>query len=174
MRLSHSGTNVGSTILASSLVEGLSSIQALRVVASSGSVQSEGATVSSTETSVTLPIHRTFIIGGATIYKQALESLPNLNRILLTRVLEPSFDDCDVFLPEFRPVEEYDSRNGKEVSDAGVVANSTEPPSWVHTSHENLVRWAGFDVAKGINEEKGIKYEFQMWVRGGDPYSDEI
>jgi len=74
------GVNAGSTILASSLLEGLSSIQDLGKARSSG-------TTTSTESSATedrvphtplLPIiHRTFIIGGATIYTQALQTLPN-------------------------------------------------------------------------------------------------
>ena len=43
-------------------------------------------------------INHVFIIGGASIYKQALAS-PTLTRILLTRVLEPDFDDCDAYFP---------------------------------------------------------------------------
>lgn len=175
-----SGANAGSTILASSLLEGLSSIQDL------GKAGSNGATTS-TESSTTeypaphtplLPIiHRTFIIGGATIYTQALRTLPNLNRILLTRILEPAFDECDVFLPEFRPSVESEPADKEESrnrvahahADTG-VAKSAELP-WGQVDHDDLVQWAGVDVAKGVNEEKGVKYEFQMWMRGGDSYS---
>jgi len=172
-----SGVNAGSTILASSLLEGLSSIQDLGKARSSG-------TTTSTESSATedrvphtplLPIiHRTFIIGGATIYTQALQTLPNVNRILLTRIFEPSFDECDVFLPEFRPPVESESADKegsrKGVADAGAdigVAKSAGLP-WVQADHDDLVQWVGVDVAKGVNEEKGVKYEFQMWMRGGD------
>ncbi|CUA73907.1 Dihydrofolate reductase [Heliothis virescens] [Rhizoctonia solani] len=40
-----------------------------------------------------------FIIGGASIYTQALEH-PATTRILLTRILEPAYEECDVFFPE--------------------------------------------------------------------------
>ena len=30
---------------------------------------------------------------------------------------------------------------------------------------EELSRWAQFDVPAGVQEEKGVQYEFQMWVR---------
>lgn len=177
MRICCSGKNTGSVILASSLSEGLASIQALKTFPSNDTTQSDTVPASTTEVQP-LPhspflIHRTFIIGGATIYTQALQTLPNLDRILLTRVLEPSFDECDVFLPEFRPVESVDDgekEEGKEVS--SVAVGRVVSPSWEQADHDGLVRWVGFDVAKGINEENGVKYEFQMWVRAGDPYPD--
>lgn len=91
--------------------------------------------------------HRAFIIGGASIYNEALEAFDNqlyvVDRILLTRILSPSFDECNVFFPDFR------SRDGR----------------WTQCSHEELQKWAGFDVPAGIQEERDVKYEFQMWVR---------
>jgi dihydrofolate reductase len=100
-----------------------------------------------------VPIHRAFIIGGATIYKQSL-ALPNLERILLTRVLEPSFDECDVFLPEFRSgVDRSNVQNGE--SERVVRA-------WNQAPHAELVNWAGWDVPEGKQTEKGVDYEFQM------------
>ncbi|KAG8695499.1 dihydrofolate reductase [Ceratobasidium sp. 394] len=89
------------------------------------------------------PIHNIFIIGGASIYAQALQH-PNATRILLTRVLEPAYDECDVFFPEIR-----------------------KGSDWARASHAQLVEWVGFDVAEGVQEEKGTKYEFQMWVKKG-------
>ncbi|KAF8609458.1 hypothetical protein BDV93DRAFT_518273 [Ceratobasidium sp. AG-I] len=84
-----------------------------------------------------------FIIGGASIYTQALQN-PNATRILLTRVIEPAYEECDVFFPEIR-----------------------ENNEWVRARHAQLVEWVGFDVPEGVQEEKGTKYEFQMWVKEG-------
>ena len=78
----------------------------------------------------------------------ATHTLPLADRILLTRILYPSFDDCDVFLPEFRDLKDENDR---------LV--------WTQTSHDELCTWVGSDVPAGIQEEKGVKYEFQMWVR---------
>ncbi|KAG8731565.1 dihydrofolate reductase [Ceratobasidium sp. 423] len=85
-----------------------------------------------------------FVIGGASIYAQALKH-PATTRILFTRVLEPAYEECDVFFPEIR--------DGNQ---------------WVQAEHAELEKWVGFEVAKGVQEEKGTKYEFQMWVRKQD------
>jgi dihydrofolate reductase len=82
-----------------------------------------------------------FIVGGASIYTQALQH-PDTARVLLTRVVEPAYEDCDVFFPEIR-----------------------EGGEWVQALHADLVEWVGFDVPEGVQEEKGTRYEFQMWVR---------
>ncbi|QRV91141.1 dihydrofolate reductase domain-containing protein [Ceratobasidium sp. AG-Ba] len=58
------------------------------------------------------------------------------------RNIFPAFDECDVFFPDFE-------KDG----------------SWTRASHSQLVDWVGFDVLEGVQEEKGIKYEFQLWVR---------
>ncbi|KAG9119544.1 dihydrofolate reductase [Ceratobasidium sp. 392] len=91
-----------------------------------------------------LLIRNIFIIGGASIYNQAMQH-PKATRILLTRVIEPAYEDCDVFFPEIR-----------------------EDGNWTKASHAQLVEWVGFDVLEGLQEEKGTKYEFQMWVRKGN------
>lgn len=87
-------------------------------------------------------IHRLFIIGGASVYQEALQC-PSLqaDRILITRIYEPEFE-CDVFFPD--------------------VLGGAE---WRRASHEEHNAWVGFDVPSGIQTENGIKYEFQMWVR---------
>jgi len=87
-------------------------------------------------------IHRTFIIGGASIYR---ESLPIVDRVLLTRIVSPAFEECDVFMPDF-------------LADTGA--------NWQRAPHTELQDWVGFDVPEAEQEEKEIKYEFQMWVRG--------
>jgi dihydrofolate reductase len=98
------------------------------------------------------PIHKVFVIGGASIYSESL-ALPAatspgfVNRILLTRVLSPDFD-CDVFMPNF--VEEK-AEDGRDM--------------WNRATHAALEEWVGFKVPEGEQEENGVKYEFQMWVR---------
>ncbi|KAF6766057.1 dihydrofolate reductase [Ephemerocybe angulata] len=97
-------------------------------------------------------IHRGFIIGGAHLYRETLKlaapssssaaSQPYVDRVLLTRVISPDFD-CDVFMPEISEA------SGK----------------WVQASHAELQEWVGVPVAEGVQEEKGVQYEFQMWTR---------
>lgn len=96
-------------------------------------------------------INRVFIIGGATLYKETLglssSSPAFVDRVLLTRILSPSFNECDVFLPDFSKIEDGAARE------------------WTRSSHEELQQWAGFEVPRGVQEEKGVQYEFQMWTR---------
>ncbi|KIP03971.1 hypothetical protein PHLGIDRAFT_110242 [Phlebiopsis gigantea 11061_1 CR5-6] len=91
-------------------------------------------------------LNRVFVIGGATLYKETLGLPPSspsfVDRILLTQIITPSFDECDVFLEDFH-------KSG----------------SWSRGTHEDLQAWVGFDVPKGVQEEKGVQYEFQMWTR---------
>ena len=92
----------------------------------------------------TAPIHRAFIIGGASLYKATLEPSPEalVDRVLVTRILTPVYD-CDTLMPEFRA-------KGK----------------WKQESHQVLVDWVGFDVPNGVQKQKdGTEYEFQLWTR---------
>ena len=97
---------------------------------------------------LTIPLNRAFVIGGAGLYEDAL-ALPtsgqaSVNRVLLTRVLEPAFDDCDVFMPAFE-----------------------QEGLWQLAPHAELVQWVGHDVPEGKQMENGVEYEFQMWVKDG-------
>ncbi|KAK7058980.1 hypothetical protein VNI00_001604 [Paramarasmius palmivorus] len=92
-------------------------------------------------------IHKAFIIGGATIYSAALNLPPSnalgfVDRVLLTRILSPEFEECDVFMPDFM-------KSG----------------DWKRVSHDDLCKWVGFDVPEGVQEENGVQYEFQLWAR---------
>lgn len=98
------------------------------------------------EARLTAPLNRAFIIGGAGLYKDTL-ALPasaqaSVDRILLTRVLEPAFEDCDVFMPAFE-----------------------KEGHWHRASHAELIQWVGHDVPEGELTENGVKYEFQMWLK---------
>jgi len=102
-------------------------------------------------------LHHTFLIGGASLYTQSL-SLPSTNRILLTRILSPAFEECDVFFPNLNQ-RKQDGINDEvsNIDDSAVT--------WKQTSHAELVNWVGFDVPEGEQEEQGVRYEFQMWIR---------
>ncbi|KAG6857540.1 hypothetical protein H0H87_000139 [Tephrocybe sp. NHM501043] len=95
-------------------------------------------------------LHRAFVIGGASMYSESLALTPGssavVDRILLTRILT-DFDDCDVFMADFL----------KEGIDADLP--------WTQSSHSELEGWVGFKVPEGEQEERGVKYEFQMWTR---------
>jgi dihydrofolate reductase len=86
------------------------------------------------------PETRAFLIGGSQLYNATLDptSQSNLDRVLLTRVL--SDFECDTFLYDF-------------VNDG----------RWVQSSHQELIEWIGFEVEEE-NEEKGVKYRYEMWV----------
>ncbi|KDQ09264.1 hypothetical protein BOTBODRAFT_47681 [Botryobasidium botryosum FD-172 SS1] len=133
------------TTLSPSFETALSSLSSLS--SSSTSLPSLSPTATATTTSALPPIHRAFLIGGATLYEQALE-LPETTHILLTRVLSPAYE-CDVFLPDF------------------ANANTTKggKGAWRRAGHAELEEWVGFEVPEGVQEEKGAAYEFQMWVR---------
>ncbi|KAG7099186.1 hypothetical protein E1B28_001055 [Marasmius oreades] len=92
-------------------------------------------------------IHRSFIIGGAAVYAESLKlpptaSLGFVNRVLLTQIIHPAFDECDVFMPDF------------------LAGNE-----WTKATHQGLCEWVGFDVPEGVQEENGVQYEFQLWSR---------
>lgn len=86
--------------------------------------------------------NRVFVIGGARLYAAAL---PLAERVLLTRITEPSFEECDVFMPDF-------------IGGAG-------GGEWSRAPHEALCAWVGFEVPRGVEEERGVKYEYEMWIR---------
>ncbi|KAF5355673.1 hypothetical protein D9756_003747 [Leucocoprinus leucothites] len=91
-----------------------------------------------------IPIHRGFVIGGASLYNKTLQPNPEVevDRVLITRVTAPRFD-CDTFMPEFKA-----------------------EGQWKRESHETLVEWVGFDVPAGVQKQQdGAEYEFQMWTR---------
>lgn len=92
---------------------------------------------------------RVFVIGGAEIYKAALEEKlesANVKRILLTRVLTEV--ECDTFFP-VRLEEDGGSEDG----------------SWTKKSKEELDAWVGVPVPDGVQTEGGVEYIFEMWER---------
>jgi len=98
-------------------------------------------------------IHRRFIIGGVSLISETLNPASSnpmtciADRVLLTRIIAPDYPQCDVYMPDFLEA----GKEGKAV--------------WKRASHDELVKWAGFDVPAGMQEENGVSYEFQMWLR---------
>lgn len=98
-------------------------------------------------------IHRRFIIGGVSLISETLNPISSsptpciADRVLLTRILAPDFPQCDVFIPDF------------------LGASEEGETEWKQATHDELVQWTGFDVPAGVQEEKGVSYEFQMWLR---------
>jgi dihydrofolate reductase len=86
---------------------------------------------------------RTFVIGGAQIYREALERAET-KRILLTRVL--SDFECDTFFPV-------------QLNEDG------KAEGWERKTKQELDQWVGETVAEGVQEENGTKYVFEMWER---------
>lgn len=101
--------------------------------------------------SSTPSLHRIFVIGGAEIYRAALQ-LQISETILLTRVYTDL--ECDTFFP---------IRLGGEEND--VASRGTE---WMTRSRAELDTWVGEDVPAGKQQENGVEWEFEMWQREKD------
>ncbi|WVQ75883.1 hypothetical protein IAR50_005517 [Cryptococcus sp. DSM 104548] len=91
---------------------------------------------------------RAFLIGGSTLYTTALLSSPSdrplVDRVLLTRIL--SQFECDAHLEDFAS---HQTPSGEKL--------------WKKCSTQELREWIGWDVEEE-QEEKGIKYRYEMWV----------
>lgn len=87
----------------------------------------------------TMEVDRIFVIGGASIYRAALD-LPQTKHVLLTNIKEEF--ECDTFFP-------VDLQK-----DAG----------WRETDKEELEQFVGEKV-DGEIEEKGVKFEFCLFER---------
>jgi dihydrofolate reductase len=87
-----------------------------------------------------------FLIGGAWLFEEAL-TRDLVDRIIITRILDPAYDDCDAFLPDFHSIRELD------------------PALWRRASHAELCGHVGFQVEPGVVEEDGVRYEHEMWIK---------
>lgn len=95
-------------------------------------------------------VGKVFVIGGAEVYKAALE-LPNTKRILLTRIM--SDFECDTTFP-------------MTLSSSGL---SSSAQRWEKKEKKELDAWAGKDIPSGKQEENGINYVFEMWEKQETP-----
>jgi dihydrofolate reductase len=103
-------------------------------------------TVALTTLSLRKDISKVFVIGGAEIYKAALEDM-HTKRILLTRVLTDF--ECDTFF--------------------SVVLNNDGKGEWKKKSKQELDRWVGEEVPDGVQDENGVQYVFEMYERDQAP-----
>ncbi|KAA8908359.1 dihydrofolate reductase-like protein [Sphaerosporella brunnea] len=85
-------------------------------------------------------VERVFVIGGAEIYKAALEH-PAAKRVLLTRI-NTEFE-VDTFFPD--------------------VLGATE--GWRKVGWEGLCKYVGEEVPEGIQKEGEVEYEYELWER---------
>ena len=90
-------------------------------------------------------VGRVFVIGGAQVYGAALGLGEVARRVLLTRVRSPGFE-CDTFFP----VE---------------LAEGEGSAGWRRSGQEEMDRWVGEEVPRGVQREAGTEYEFEMWER---------
>jgi dihydrofolate reductase len=92
-------------------------------------------------------VARAFVIGGANVYKSALE-LPGgiANRVLLTRVYGGF--DCDTFFPV--------ALGGEEGTKLG----------WQRKSNSELSIYVGEEVAQGTVNEGDTEFEYCLFERG--------
>ncbi|KAI5779702.1 dihydrofolate reductase-like domain-containing protein [Geopyxis carbonaria] len=86
-------------------------------------------------------VGRLFVIGGAEIYKAAMEN-QRTQSILLTRV-DTKFD-CDVFFP---------------------VDVRKEGLGWANVGYDALCSFVGEDVPKGIQREGDVQFEYELWQK---------
>lgn len=94
------------------------------------------------------PNTRAFLIGGSQLYNLALTSSPPLvDRVLFTRVLEPAFPECDVFLHDFC----------EDVDEAG-------KKRWRREGKKEMEEWIGGEIGEEERLERGVRYRFEMWV----------
>ena len=90
-------------------------------------------------------VGRVFVIGGAQVYGAALGLTGLARRVLLTRVRSPGFE-CDTFFP------------------VG-LSEGEEKGGWRRSGQEEMDRWVGEEVPRGVQTEAGTEYEFEMWER---------
>lgn len=100
---------------------------------------------------------KVFVIGGAEVYKRALE-MNEARRVLLTRV-KTEFE-CDTFFP-------VDLREGEEQTGG-------QRSGWRKCSKAELDDFTGEQVPAGLQRDEGVEWEFEMWEREEREQEQEI
>ncbi|KAL8903215.1 MAG: hypothetical protein Q9207_004081 [Kuettlingeria erythrocarpa] len=98
------------------------------------------------------PLGRAFVIGGAEIYKQALE-LRECERVLWTRL--GGEWECDTWFP--------DGVVGDGVEDGGEGKNG-----WRRRTRREMEEWVGEEGIGGLRREGDVEFEVSMWEREGE------
>jgi dihydrofolate reductase len=87
-----------------------------------------------------MEVGRVFVIGGAEIYKEAME-MESCERILFTEV------------------------NGEVNTDVDFPVDFRKDGKWTRVDQQGLNTFVGEEVAKGDITEWNLTYQFQMWER---------
>ncbi|KAK4146944.1 dihydrofolate reductase-like domain-containing protein [Dichotomopilus funicola] len=119
--------------------------EAIRVLTSSSASTSTSTSTTASSASSTKDT-RIFVIGGAQIYRASL-ALREARRVLLTRVLTAF--ECDTFFP----IRLDEGPEGDK--------------EWKRVGQEEMDRWVGEAVPRGVQVEGGTEYRFEMWERVG-------
>ncbi|KAJ2081739.1 dihydrofolate reductase [Coemansia sp. RSA 988] len=86
-------------------------------------------------------IDRVFVVGGASIYEEAMHMPDRHIQILLTKVHFDAADSCDAFFPK------------------------VDPDRFRLQPHSRLEEVVGFEVPHALQSEAGIEYEFQLFEK---------
>ncbi|KAF2434437.1 hypothetical protein EJ08DRAFT_675933 [Tothia fuscella] len=90
-------------------------------------------------------VARVFVIGGATVYKAALE-MEETERVLLTKVQGDHWG-CDTFFPV-----QLDGEEGGKAR-------------WKKNNHQELDKWVGEDVPAELVREGDVQFEYCMYEK---------
>ncbi|KAF2270310.1 dihydrofolate reductase [Lojkania enalia] len=88
-----------------------------------------------------IEVEKVFVIGGASIYKAALE-LRQTDRVLLTKIKKEY--ECDTFLD---------------------MDLDREDSGWTRKSREELGKFVGEEISEEDVEEQGVRFEFCLYER---------
>ncbi|KAL8854956.1 MAG: hypothetical protein Q9221_000152 [Calogaya cf. arnoldii] len=95
-------------------------------------------------------VGRVFVIGGAEIYKQAIE-LQECKRVLWTRLSGEW--ECDTWFPE-------------GIVGDGVEEGCRNENGWVRRTRGELEDWVQEEGVGGLKKEGDVEFEVSMWERG--------
>ena len=130
---------------------------------------------------------RVFVIGGAQLYSDLIYRKENdrfiVDRLLVTRILSPSFD-CDAFFPEYRTQlqRDDDQKTAEEIdSQTETVTarnNDTIPLAqtngelWSRANVQDMKQYLGAACPTALTQsdnmivkEEDAWYEYQLWER---------
>lgn len=95
------------------------------------------------EEQANIKIGRVFVIGGSSLYEDALKREDTRN-VLMTRVFGEW--DCDVFFP----------------------VDVAQRAGWNRVDLDGFREWAGEEVPEGVVKEGDVEFEYQMYQKVGD------
>ena len=97
-----------------------------------------------------MKLGRVFVIGGASIYEQAMD-MESCERILWTWIYKQY--ECDVYFP------------GQDVIGNKTGVGEQQASRWEQKSRGELQEWCGEDGVGGVKNERDVEFEVQMWEK---------